>query len=337
MSHGFTSKSLAGAGNGITDIHINGVKQTTTSGSSVEFTIPSGVKAFTLSAVGVSTTATAYYNVSLGDAGGIETSGYLGQHGYYQNFGASSSSAVAASTFQWAQDTAASTADWVMYFTLHDAATNTWSVSGTGGRRNNIQYFIQGSKALSGELTTVEVGLSAGTFDAGSLNIQYDNPDPTTVSTTRSGIVVQTVHTQDGAVATGTTTIPADDTIPQSTEGTEFMTASITPTSVANKLRIDVVLHFARSGTANSNHTAALFQDSTADAIAATHHELDTINSPYVHTFTHWMDAGTTDSTTFKVRAGGSSAGTTSFNGTAGARLLGGVMASSITITEYAA
>jgi hypothetical protein len=48
------------------------------------------------------------------------------------------------------------------------------------------------------------------------------------------------------------------------------------------------------------------------------------------------MVAGTTSSTTFKARAGrdGSGAGTLTINGAATARLLGGVMASSITIME---
>jgi hypothetical protein len=46
------------------------------------------------------------------------------------------------------------------------------------------------------------------------------------------------------------------------------------------------------------------------------------------------MTSGTTSATTFKVRAGANAAGTTTFNGTAGARLFGGVMASSMVIRE---
>jgi hypothetical protein len=48
------------------------------------------------------------------------------------------------------------------------------------------------------------------------------------------------------------------------------------------------------------------------------------------------MTAGTIIATTFKVRVGCSGAGTTTFNGVAGGRIFGGVMASSITITEVA-
>jgi hypothetical protein len=83
--------------------------------------------------------------------------------------------------------------------------------------------------------------------------------------------------------------------------------------------------------------TAALFQDSTASALAATTAYALTAVGAVLLTFTHYMTAGTTSATTFRVRAGGSNAGTTTFNGSSGARLLGGVMASSITITEVKA
>jgi hypothetical protein len=147
------------------------------------------------------------------------------------------------------------------------------------------------------------------------------------------GCVVQVVNTQTGAVATGTTTIPTDDTIPQNTEGTEFMTLAITPKSATNKLRIQVTAIWAHTiGT--SYVTTALFQDSTANALAAAVYNTATANHAYTTTFTHYMTAGTTSSTTFKVRIGSGSAGTLTFNGSSGARNLGGVLASSITIEE---
>ena len=46
------------------------------------------------------------------------------------------------------------------------------------------------------------------------------------------------------------------------------------------------------------------------------------------------MTAGTTSSTTFKVRAGLTSAGTTTLNGNGGNRKLGGVLNSGIWIRE---
>lgn len=149
-----------------------------------------------------------------------------------------------------------------------------------------------------------------------------------------TGAIVQIVNTQTGAMATGSTVIPNDDTIPQNTEGDQYMSLAITPTSATNKLKIDVVVNLASSATGAL--IAALFQDSTAGALAAVSEYTATANGNMRLTFTHYMTAGTTSSTTFKVRAGNGNAGTTTFNGASGARLYGGVMASSITITEIA-
>lgn len=155
-----------------------------------------------------------------------------------------------------------------------------------------------------------------------------------TAANALAGSVVQTVNVQDGAVATGTTLIPFDDTIPQNTEGDQFMSLAITPTSATNKLKIDVVFNYGHS--ANLGAIVALFQDSTANALACASEYMNTSSQLGNIKFTHYMTAGTTSSTTFKVRAGGhtGSAGTTTFNGQSSSRLFGGVLASSITITE---
>jgi hypothetical protein len=150
------------------------------------------------------------------------------------------------------------------------------------------------------------------------------------------GKVIQTVHSQTGALATGTTTIPYDDTIPQNNEGDEYMTLSITPESSTNKLVIEVLCVLSSSAGQNAM-TVALFQDSTADALAVTAASISNANEIQTIRLTHEMTAGTTSSTTFKVRAGGDIAATTTFNGRAGAGKFGGKMASSIRITEYKA
>jgi len=156
------------------------------------------------------------------------------------------------------------------------------------------------------------------------------------VSSFTGGGNINQVFFQTGAVATGTTLMVRDDTIPQITEGDEYMTLAITPTSATNKLKIDVVLAITNAATTPS-FVAGLFQDATTNAIAAQHGGGVDANTPVVISFTHFMTAGTTSATTFKVRAGCTASGTTTVNGTAGGRLYGGVMASSITITEEAA
>ena len=151
-----------------------------------------------------------------------------------------------------------------------------------------------------------------------------------------SGHVVQVVHVQDGEVASGTTTILYDDTIMQNDEGTEFMTLAITPTKATNKLKIDVVCH-CNSSVGSKIFTVGLFQDSTADALATMVCTESIANSPTPVGFTHFMTAGTTSATTFKVRAGPDTAATITFNGRDGTnRRGGGRSASSITITEIA-
>jgi hypothetical protein len=145
--------------------------------------------------------------------------------------------------------------------------------------------------------------------------------------------VVQVVNVTTGAVATGTTVAVNDDTIPQSNEGNEFMTLAITPTSSSNKLRIQVHLYGSMAATSNI-HVMALFQDSTANALAAVGEFQNANTGPSLLTIDHYMAAGTTNATTFKVRAHGDGSGTYTFNGVNGARKFGGVANSSITITE---
>lgn len=145
-----------------------------------------------------------------------------------------------------------------------------------------------------------------------------------------AGSVVQIVNTETGAVATGTTDIPDDDTIPQITEGDEYMTLAVTPTSATNKLKTDVVAFWDVSD--NVTVITALYIGTTANAVAAGYYRGYSNNNKQIN-FSHFMDAGTTGAMTFRVRIGcvGS---TITFNGYSGARKLGGVMASSVTITE---
>lgn len=146
------------------------------------------------------------------------------------------------------------------------------------------------------------------------------------------GATIQAVGNSTGAVATGTTVIPNDDTIPQNTEGDQYMSQAITPRCAANVLRVRVQLFFEPGGGALG--LGALFQDSVANALAAV---LDT-NTTFANTYIeHEAVAGGVAATTFKARAGRSGAGTTTFNGTSSARKLGGALNSFIRIEEVQA
>jgi hypothetical protein len=148
--------------------------------------------------------------------------------------------------------------------------------------------------------------------------------------------LVQRVSSISGAVASGSTVMVSDDTIPQNTEGNEFFTLAITPTSATSVLVIDVYLQLATSNTGVNGMIAALFVDATADAVAAAHTSTPSNNAPVSLHLHYEVAAGSTAARTYKVRAG-TTTGTTTLNGSATARLLGGVYKSGIIIREFAA
>lgn len=150
-----------------------------------------------------------------------------------------------------------------------------------------------------------------------------------------NGFAVQTVSTKYSAYASGTTVLPYDDTIPQSTEGVEFMTQAITPKSATNKLIVEAKLMLGHS--AGTDITAALFQDATANALAADANYQGAAGGGITLVLCHEITAGTTSPITFKVRAGGAAAGTTSLNGPNGSRKFGGITCSYIKVTEIKA
>ncbi len=149
----------------------------------------------------------------------------------------------------------------------------------------------------------------------------------------RTGQTIQRLHKMVTGMTTGTTQIPFDNTIPQNTEGDEYMSDSITPRSSMNVLHVKAVGYFG-SSAGGGNMALALFQDSTADALKTAALEFDTSAKFMYIGVEHRMLAGTTSSTTFKARAGANTAGTTTFNGLGGSAYFGGTMGSFISIEE---
>jgi hypothetical protein len=148
------------------------------------------------------------------------------------------------------------------------------------------------------------------------------------------GKVKGIANTQTGTVATGTTILPFDDTIPQNTEGDQYMSLAYTPTSASNKLQIDIFAFGSLS--ANSLLGMALFQDNTANALAGNiAYSVGGPTETYILSLRHTMTAGTTSSTTFKVRIGPSDPATFTFAGRSGVGVFNGVASCSLTVTEY--
>lgn len=159
-----------------------------------------------------------------------------------------------------------------------------------------------------------------------------------TAATALSGSVIQTVETSSGTYASlGTTDMVLDNTIPQNTEGNAIsLDTAITPNNSSNLIKITVVLHLSTSST-DAITIAAIFQDSTASALAAAG---DVTTDAYFKTltFNHWMTAGTTSATTFKVRAGSVGGRTVLLNGTStGGAMMGGVLKSRMIVEEIKA
>lgn len=242
---------------------------------------------------------------------------------------------------------------------IHITGTTTITGFGTAGQAGDERTLIfDGALTLTHNATTLKLpggaNITTAANDraivradttANAVVVSYVKADGTaivattpTAATALSGSVIQTLRTSSSAVATGTTVMPWDDTIPQNTEGDEWMTRAITPNHASNRLLITVVLNLSNNTTAANHLTAALFQDTTAGALAAASAYKGGNNDNIIQViFVHEMAAGTTSSTTFKVRAGGNSASTTTFNGEAAGRMLGGVISSSITIQEIKA
>jgi len=186
-------------------------------------------------------------------------------------------------------------------------------------------------KGSSSGQVTVDVPAAAGT---NTLTFPAATGDIITNKT--AGTIIQVVNTVSSAVATGTTVFTYSNTIPNNSQGDEYMTLAITPTNSSNKLFIQIVAFMASTAT-NAAMNGALYQDSTSNALAATVSPKNNANgAPTILTLNHFMAAGTTSETTFKFRGGNANSGTTSFNGISGSVTFGAIPKSSITITEIA-
>lgn len=152
-----------------------GTEQAATSGTSIDFgSIPSWVRRITIQFAGVSTNGTSNIIVQVGDADGIENTGYLGSATTI-----SGTSVVATSNFTAGFSVQASVgAGSVMHgqimLTLEDATNFTWVSGATIGHSDGGAVSIgASSKSLSAALDRVRITTAGGTdtFDAGAINI----------------------------------------------------------------------------------------------------------------------------------------------------------------------
>jgi hypothetical protein len=158
---------LVSAG-GLTEL----TQQATTSGTSKSFTIPSGTKLIIINFEKVSLSSAVNIDVRIGDAGGVETTGY-----FSSCVRIDATPVLTTTTTEFEMDTGDTGTAFVvtgsMYLSLMDAATFSWNCMSTYTEHpsGGSGHVTNGNKKLSAELTTVEI--SGGTFDAGAINIMY--------------------------------------------------------------------------------------------------------------------------------------------------------------------
>jgi hypothetical protein len=146
------------------------------------------------------------------------------------------------------------------------------------------------------------------------------------------GTVAQRVTDTEVAYTDLGVQLPFDDSIPQNTEGDEIMTVAITPTNASSTLFIDVTVHLG--GASGETQVAALFVDTTANALAMGSTNMINATTMNTVTFRHSVTAGSTSARTYKVRAGSSTTTNGKLNGHNSSRIGGGITTSSITVTE---
>lgn len=152
-----------------------------------------------------------------------------------------------------------------------------------------------------------------------------------------SGAILQTATASIATWGSTTSVIPFDNTVPQNTEGTQFLTVSITPKSASSTLRLRASGMVASSGSSLAVAVAA-FRDSTASAIAASAVNTSaTAGTSHLVTLTASVSASSTSSTTFALRYGLNSAGTAYINGGTSANYFGGVESWRIVVEEIKA
>lgn len=158
-----------------------------------------------------------------------------------------------------------------------------------------------------------------------------------TGSSALSGSLVQSIYAEDTRSATTPLTlanIPNDDTIPQSSEGTQVVSATITPTNASNLIRVRCNAIIAGSGTSQS--ILAAFNGSATDSFAVGSAYIASTAFPTTIALFRQFTAGGTSAITINIRAGiAGSSGTT--NGSTSSRLFGGISATTLVLEEIKA
>lgn len=211
------------------------------------------------------------------------------------------------------------------------------TADGGAGTANSAHVIYTGTAVTDKPMIIVGYAdWNSGLASPGTWNSAPSKVQPFHAGIPLPGSLVAIDSSELVTVATGTTTIPADDTIPQNTEGDEYLTLSVAPVSPCNVVQIRCDTHVASSATGGMS--LALFQDTTADAIRSRLITIGATGSIFdLHLDSLPIKPLTGSSTTWKMRAGLNNAGTTTINGAGGARFHGSAMVTSLVYEEIMA
>ena len=177
------------------------------------------------------------------------------------------------------------------------------------------------SFAGNGTITGLSVGgLPDGTVDADTL------------ASGVGGKVLQCLSQVSATIGSTSTTFPNDNSKPQVSEGVSILSQAVIPSSSSNIIIIQGVINIG-TGTTGNSIQFALFQDSTADCLAAWNTMPRENNMSIAVPYFYRMVAGTTSSTTFSIRYAGQGA-TTYVNQLSGGNTYGGSYHSSMCVSE---
>jgi len=155
---------------------VQGTAVASTSGTSIDFSsIPSWVKRIVVSLNAVSFSGTALPRIQIGPVAGAETSGYSGSTSVVQASVASQN--LSGAGFDVYDTTTSAAYTYTGSFTLTNISSNIWVCTGLVSNTGRIAtYLLTGNKTLAGALSVVRITSTNGTdtFDAGSVNIQYE-------------------------------------------------------------------------------------------------------------------------------------------------------------------
>lgn len=147
----------------------------TTSGTTANITgIPSWTKRVTLMFDGVSSNGTGHLRMQIGDSGGLETTGYIGDA--MQITSSATTNGNSTANFPLSVDNSAGRSYYgALTLELEDLANNVWTLRGQLTSGTNGLFMSTGRKSLSAVLTQITLTFGGtDTFDAGAVSAMYE-------------------------------------------------------------------------------------------------------------------------------------------------------------------